>query len=388
MPNATLGGPAALADTAVLRDCARWLPAASGDCEAGAPRKRTDAAHAEDAASATTAGGCWSSAASEASSDPSACGDGAGAGATVAAPYRVGLSKAEAPAYVTYPFVTGGYRTGGTWARCLASAFEWHAETLNAWTMVAACALSIALLCGALLRSALAGPWGAAASSAPSWRRALPDVAPFFLLTAAVLLHAPFSIVFHLCRGMNPEVYNLLRRLDQVFIFQVSQLLAVGIGWFVYDSWIGMGANAAAAVLVAQAGSINIWALPPSVQRNRGYVVVFVGFIALCYWWPMGVQAARDAAVWLAPAGAGAAALPPPPPAAAALAAATLATLLAGGLVFASGQPERALLRLRGKMFQPFSHQLMHVAAAAAHALEYAFVLEMWRRRRLAAQLQ
>jgi hypothetical protein len=56
--------------------------------------------------------------------------------------------------------------------------------------------------------------------------------------------------------------------------------------------------------------------------------------------------------------------------------------------VFAAGQPERTLLRLRGKTSQPYSHQLMHVAAAVAHALEYAFVLEMWRRRRLAPQLQ
>ncbi len=35
---------------------------------------------------------------------------------------------------------------------------------------------------------------------------------PFAALTAAVVTHMPFSVGFHLFRGINAEVYNLWRR--------------------------------------------------------------------------------------------------------------------------------------------------------------------------------
>jgi predicted membrane channel-forming protein YqfA (hemolysin III family) len=39
---------------------------------------------------------------------------------------------------------------------------------------------------------------------------------PFLALTTAVLIHMPFSVGFHLFRGISADVYNLWRRLDQV----------------------------------------------------------------------------------------------------------------------------------------------------------------------------
>jgi hypothetical protein len=36
-------------------------------------------------------------------------------------PYRKGLTASEAPPYTTFPNITGGYRSGGTYLRCLAS---------------------------------------------------------------------------------------------------------------------------------------------------------------------------------------------------------------------------------------------------------------------------
>jgi predicted membrane channel-forming protein YqfA (hemolysin III family) len=151
----------------------------------------------------------------------------------------------------------------------------------------------------------------------------------------------------------------------------------------VYESWAGLAANMAAAALAAQLGTHDIWALSPDFQRNRAHMVLFVGCVSLCYWAPMGVQAWRDAAAWLA---VPAAAAPAPPALAAAwYAAATLATLLGGGAVFAAGLPERLLPGVFDIV--GFSHQQMHLAAIAAHALEYAFVMEMWSRRRAGAQL-
>ncbi|KAI8475515.1 MAG: hemolysin-III related-domain-containing protein [Monoraphidium minutum] len=294
-----------------------------------------------------------------------------------ARPYRRGLSKEEAPLYVTYPYVVRGYTSGGSYARCLRAALEPHAETLNAWTMVAASVLSLLLLRGALSTVRAAGAGGGGGSF---WA-GVSDEAPFWLLTGATLLHAPFSIGFHLFRGTSAEVYNLWRRLDQVFIFQVSQLLALGIAWFVYDSWWGLALNLAAAAATAQLATRSIWGLNPGFQRHRGRMVAFVGAIAACYWAPMGVQAARDAAAWRAAAAGGGAA---PPPAAAAHALGAAAALVGGGAVFALGLPER----LAPGVFDivGFSHQWMHVAASAAHAFEYAFVLEMWARRRRGAQ--
>jgi len=100
---------------------------------------------------------------------------------------------------------------------------------MNAWTMIWASCLSVFLLHRALgwlstaaaadeLRDGSGGGGGMQSYRGP----ALPDSLPFLLLTAATLLHAPFSIGFHMFRGICAHTYNLWRRLDQVFIFQVG----------------------------------------------------------------------------------------------------------------------------------------------------------------------
>jgi adiponectin receptor len=269
--------------------------------------------------------------------------------------YRVGLTKQQAPPYVTYPYVLKGYRTGGTYSRCLRALFEWHSETMNAWTMIVGALLSAALL-------------------AAAWVRLQPTLAtglPFLVLTTSVWLHMPFSVGFHLFRGMNPMVYNLWRRLDQVFIFQVSILLTFSLSFYVY-SWRGIAANTLAAAMVAQTATVDIWSLSPTYQRNRNHMVVFVGSIVLCYWFPMVYQAVTDLcsghgatpAVWLA--------------------AGTFTVLQLGGVIFAHGFPEKQFPGVFDTV--GFSHQLMHVCAFLAHAMEYAFVVSMYlRHHRLAA---
>lgn len=142
---------------------------------------------------------------------------------------------------------------------------------MNAWTMLAGGFVSIAML-----------GWVIAATQ-PS----ITALIPFLALTAAVLIHMPFSVGFHLFRGINPEVYNLWRRLDQIFIFLVSTLLAFGLSWHVYSSWWGITINTAAAMTVAVFAIRDLWGLEPQFQRHRGLVVVFVGCIVLCYWFPM-----------------------------------------------------------------------------------------------------
>ena len=173
---------------------------------------------------------------------------------------------------------------------------------------------------------------------------------------------------------------------------QASQLLTLGVAWFVYDSPAALALNVLAAFAVAQPASAAVWRQPAHYQRPRGEMVLFVAAIAACYWAPMCVQAAYDLAAhaahaaaphWAPAAALAAAAGPPPPLAAAACAAGTAGALAAGALVFATGFPERAwpgVFDIVG-----FSHQLMHVAAGAAHVAQYAFILEMAARRRAAA---
>jgi predicted membrane channel-forming protein YqfA (hemolysin III family) len=363
--------------------------------------------------------------------------------------------------------VLRGYRAGGTYARCLASLFEFHTETLNAWTMVWGSVVSVALLAHALgvlgradaaaAAAAASGSSGggaaAAAAAAGGWhgfRRGLPggDAAPFWVLTASTLLHCPFSVGFHLFRGMSPRVYNLWRRLDQVFIYQVgalpwcarvcaayrpgalerlwgdgrgaarrqacppsgalpplfsalprrapppppapqaSQMVALALGWFVYRSAWGLALNVGLTVAAAQLGARDVWRLGPGQQRPRHLLLAFFGAVVACWWAPMGVQAVRDlAARAAADAGAGAAApaAVAPAPAAAGYAGAALAALALGGAAFAAGFPER----LAPGAFDifGFSHQLMHLGAIAAHVFEFLFVIEMMLRRRREAGL-
>eukprot|EP00775_Hariotina_reticulata_P014399 gene14399-14505_t len=241
-----------------------------------------------------------------------------------------------------------GYRAGGDYKRCTQALFELHTETFNAWTMIV----------GGLVSCLLLG------SVAASTQAPLQALVPFLALTSAVLIHMPFSVGFHLFRGINADVYNLWRRLDQVFIFLVSILLAFGLSWHVYHSYVGIVINTAAAAIVAVVACRQVIGLQPQFQRHRGQMVVFVGSIVMCYWFPMGYQLGKEllhgrfsACSWLAMA--------------------TFMVLQLGGWAFAAGFPEKqfpGIFDLCG-----FSHQLMHVFAVLAHCLEYCFVWELYR---------
>ena len=101
----------------------------------------------------------------------------------------------------SYPYVISGYSTGGTYRRCARALFELHAETFNAWTMIWGCWATLLLLWRAHAALSAAGAGGLGGGGGDRWRAA-PDVVPFALMSAAVLLHAPWSVGFHLFRGM------------------------------------------------------------------------------------------------------------------------------------------------------------------------------------------
>eukprot|EP00877_Chromochloris_zofingiensis_P009723 jgi/Chrzof1/5003/Cz15g08060.t1 len=263
--------------------------------------------------------------------------------------YRVDLTREEAPPHVTYPYVIRGYTSGGDYRRCCRALFEWHAETMNAWTMIAAMAVSLSLLLSVLH------------TEQPSFEDAL----PFLALTASVVIHAPLSVGFHLFRGINLETYSVWRRLDQIFIFQVSVLVCFGTAYYVFPWWVVLVTTAVAAS-IAQWGTQEIREMSPHYRRNRQEMVYFIGSIVMCYWFPMAYQSGLDLIAGQVTT-------------AVLYAVATMVALQLGGFVFANGIPEKyfpGVFDIIGS-----SHQLMHVAAVVAHSLEYGFVLEMYHRR-------
>jgi hypothetical protein len=58
-------------------------------------------------------------------------------------------------------------------------------------------------------------------------------------------------------------------RLDQAFIFIVSVLIAFGLSWHVYSSWVGVAINTGVAALVAALGVREVRGLQPQFQRHR-----------------------------------------------------------------------------------------------------------------------
>jgi adiponectin receptor len=334
-------------------------------------------------------------------------------------PYRSRLSIKEAPDYVHFPFLMTGYRAGGNYRRNLKALFEWHTETLNAWTMIAGVALSVwqlflALRGGASASSTtlFAAPSSSSAAAAAvvvrppqTWREALPFVA----LTLSCAAHAPFSVGFHLFRGMSPRVYNLWRRLDQAFIFLASVPMAWALAAWAQGGpfegavahghgWSGSPAARATfgvAALVACWATGVIASLKPGFRRDKRQMVLFVGTIVACYWAPMAAQAWEDVGRWRRLGGGGGAFalasnaltqtnLHPHTIlyhglGAARAALGVLLSLMLGAALYASGFPER---RWPGRFdLVGSSHQLMHAAVVSAHAFKHAFLRELWRRR-------
>lgn len=57
--------------------------------------------------------------------------------------------------------------------------------------------------------------------------------------------------------------------MDQAFIFIVSVLIAFGLSWHVYSSWVGIAVNTGVAAAVAVLGVREVRSLQPHFQRHR-----------------------------------------------------------------------------------------------------------------------
>lgn len=238
------------------------------------------------------------------------------------------------PEYVRYAYVLTGYRTGGTHFSCAMDLFAWHAETLNAWSMIVCGLASVGYYCRF--------------GSRP--RRLAAEA-----LTASCVLQVVPSVGFHLFRGIGIREYSFWRRLDQCFIFVNSVFLAYALSATVYASPWAVVANTGTSAALSAVACAEILRRAPHVQRRRGAIVATVGLTVLGHLWPVlwWSYAHRD---WT-------------------YAAAALAWLGAGGALFATGTPERWWPRRFDVIGS--SHQLMHACAGAAHLVEWHFVLHV-----------
>ena len=267
----------------------------------------------------------------------------------VQTPYRTHIHHRHAPDYIRYPYIMTGYRLGGDWARCLASLFEWHAETTNAWTMVVGCIVSTGMLVHVLI----------------AYKPTAVEAAPFVALGASVLMHAPLSVAFHLMRGMDLVTYNLLRRLDQSFIFVACVLITLSMSMCVLSPRHAL-ANTIISVYVAWRSIAKIWRLKPQQQRNRKKVALSYGWAVAGFLLPMAVQSIQDArtgrlVTTINTTG-------------------TAVSLVVGAVVFATGIPERLVPYYFDRLGS--SHNWMHVSAITANLFEYGFLIEMLMGRR------
>lgn len=241
--------------------------------------------------------------------------------------YRV-VKRSEAPSYVTFPYILTGYRVGGDSLRCLQSLFEWHAETVNAWSMIGATLVNIALLA--------------------TMERSVPNI----LLASTVVVQTPVSVGFHLFRGINRESYQLWRKLDQSFIYINSVLLSIAFSITVYEGWLPIVATGLCTSTVAATACYEIVGRPFHVQRNRILICATTGSIVVCYLSPI-VYWTLTTGEWFHLTG-------------------IVFSILAGGILFATSFPERMWPGRFDRIGS--SHQLMHLFALVANLFEWSFI--------------
>lgn len=200
----------------------------------------------------------------------------------------------------------------------------------------------------------------------------LPALAPFIALTSAVLLHLPFSVGFHLFRGISSKEYNKWHTLDLMFICITTVLSAFGLSWHAYSSWQGVLLNTGLTAAVAACVCLELIGMGPHYERpsnHRWQLAALLTAVALFALWPMLFQTGD---VLLRGAASGCHAC-------AKLTSATLILLGVGGWVFAASFPEKYFPYTFD--YTLFSHPLMHCCHFAAHILQYVFVWQLAKHR-------
>lgn len=261
---------------------------------------------------------------------------------------KIGLKDTDIPEWLRFPLMKVGYRMGGNYESCIRSLFMWHNETINAWTMIAISTFSLAFMVYCLLE--LSPKSG--------------DILPFLSMFLSVFAHMPFSVGYHLFMPISQNVYNKWRKLDIMFIFVASCFLTYSLCYFIMPRIITLLITGVA-IVVSFSAITKTRQLAPGQPMNRKTHTMFIATIVSVYYIPILYQGIKDLLDGLL-----------------SIAVVTMffvpMTLLLGGYVYAKHWPEcryPAKFDLIGR-----SHQILHVLAGFAHAMECFFLYSVYLR--------
>ncbi|GLI59941.1 hypothetical protein VaNZ11_001991 [Volvox africanus] len=284
----------------------------------------------------------------------------------IVSPMRTGLRSDEVPHGLRLAGIMTGYREGGTYRECLLTLFTWHNQTLNSWTMILGWLVSSALLIWTLSRFQPRGL----------------DLTPFVALWICPTVHLPFTVGYHQFLCISPAVLRRWRALDVAFIFIASVPLTYGLAYFVMPLPYALGLTTITISLSLHAWH-NAAALPAGAEIDKQANTRYVGYVVLVYTFPIVLQAAWDLQNTVLDSTAAAAAAPASVymygiPYTVWCTAAIAFCFVYGGLTYVLSFPDiyaPGVFDIVGS-----AQQLMHLAIAGAHAIEWLFVIHMYQR--------
>ena len=259
--------------------------------------------------------------------------------------YQFPVSAEDAPKHAVYPFITHGYRKGGTYLDNVNSLFQLHTETMNAWTMI------------------FASVWSIYASYSMTEEYGFKNTWIFWVLTSSALIHLPFSVGYHLFMSMDLPTFNHWRRMDVIAIFGVSVLLTYSLAYYAFSTVFCLSITALSAIVAGYAIT-KISKLPEEKDINPAQHTLFVSSIVACYMCPMFWVTFRDVFIYKE------------------FTLASVATIIVlwslgfSGWAYSTSWPQKLF---PGKFnIVGHSHQVMHIGVFLCHVMEWMFVYALF----------
>lgn len=239
----------------------------------------------------------------------------------------------EVPTWLSFPAIHSGYRIGGNVTSNLYSLFQWHNETINAWTMIWVSLWSISSFSYIKFVLNVSGI----------------NLIPFACLCISALVHMPFSVGYHLLRPISLEQCTKLRYLDNLFICIGLCFLCFSLSFFTFP-FPATIAYTGTCVLIAYTISKKIDMSPNALNTSKqaGNVSLITSFCMF----PLLVACVK-LGLWTE-------------------LVVCLSSLVLGAFVYTKRIPE---------IWYPYtfdyignSHNIMHVCILIAHVVEYIVV--------------
>jgi predicted membrane channel-forming protein YqfA (hemolysin III family) len=190
------------------------------------------------------------------------------------------VGRDDAVPWTRYDHISKNYRSSkvyGTNARCLASLFEWHTETLNAWTMIVGALVALCCVIYALSQQNLQPL----------------DRLISILFFLSVTLHTPLSVGYHLLMPISPGIDLYWRRLDTGGVLFVSVLLSFTLSYYVFPLSVVL-ALTSASLLFFLFGLLELRTWKPGEPAPRGYLSMLISSGVSVYLLPMAWQSVVD----------------------------------------------------------------------------------------------